>query len=920
MFRVVDRLSFTLERLWQHRMLVLWALVGLSAATTLALSLALYIDAVNTGLLTSHLEEPPYAFRFRYLGSWNGSITPEDVQAASAAIFDGFTGTVGLPAGREVRYVRGGAWNIRRDTAPLGAFGLGMLEGVDDQIEISGDWPPAAQAEGDPLPILLPESMLYSMGIQVGDTLTAMRPGAPPLEMDVRAMWRPLNPKDPEWVFTPKFFDSVILAHPDDFWGTLEGPEKPVEESAWYIVFDGADVRTSDVGGLLAHIIDGRRDVEAVLPGIRLDLSPEDGLTAFSEAVSALTRQLIIVILPVGGLVLYFVSLVADLLVSRQQQADVTLRSRGMSRRGILGVHLLMWLIMVGVAMAVAVAAGPPIVRLVARTSSFLRFDLPAASMEIVFTPQALAAGTLTGLIAASSGLYMAWRTTRQTITSYKQQAARASKAWWQRMYLDVLLFIPAAYVLFTLQQQGGLVLAAEDAFSDPLVFLGPTLFSLSLTLLFLRLWPFLLRVGAGLVGYTSNITLLMALRELSRAIGRYRGTLLMMCFTLSLAGFTASMASTLDRSLADSVDYKIGADTVIVTVADAQTERGEVDETTGQEEVTVTGFNTLPVDDLRDVEGIGYVSRVGRYVGQLTLSTKRLDGTVLGVDRATMAAVMRFREDYAQTPPADLFNRIAGQYRSGVLMNTQAVTQNNLRIGQEVTLQVNVLNDWYEMKVPIVGVLDFFPTLDPREGFFAIGNLEPIFEAVGTQLPYNIWLSLSPEADKADVRGAVQEMGYPILEWRDPEAALREAREAPSRRGVLGFLSVGFVASLALTLVGAVIQATASFRAQTTQLGSLRAMGLGSIAVALYMMLLQGITAASGILSGTSIGVATPLLFLPLLDFSGGLPPYLVRVAWNEITIVYGVIGVALFGVTLVTSMLLSRARVATVLRMGDV
>ncbi len=74
MLQFIDRLLFALERLWQHRVLVLWTLVGLAAATTLALSLTLYVDAVNTDLLTAHLGDPPYAFRFRYLGSWNGNI------------------------------------------------------------------------------------------------------------------------------------------------------------------------------------------------------------------------------------------------------------------------------------------------------------------------------------------------------------------------------------------------------------------------------------------------------------------------------------------------------------------------------------------------------------------------------------------------------------------------------------------------------------------------------------------------------------------------------------------------------------------------------------------------------------------------------------------------------------------------------
>jgi len=43
--------SFTLERLNQHRLLALWVLIGLSVATTLALSLALYVDAVYSDLL-----------------------------------------------------------------------------------------------------------------------------------------------------------------------------------------------------------------------------------------------------------------------------------------------------------------------------------------------------------------------------------------------------------------------------------------------------------------------------------------------------------------------------------------------------------------------------------------------------------------------------------------------------------------------------------------------------------------------------------------------------------------------------------------------------------------------------------------------------------------------------------------------------
>lgn len=920
MFRIVDTLLFTLERLWQHRALVLWALVGLSAATTLALSLVLYVDAVNTNLLASRLSRPPYAFRFRYLGSWDGSISRNDVTSAAAAVQTQFAAMIGLPVTQQTSYISGGTWTAAfSGGAPLGAFTLGALEGAGEQMTIvSGQWPPSAPPD-DVVPVLLPEGMLYSMGLQVGDRLTVTRPGGQPVTLWVAALWRPTDADDPAWVFTPKFFDKVLLLQTADLWRVLEEIERPVEETAWFTIFDGGSLRTSDVGGLLERITDGERAVTAVLPGVRLDLSPSGGLTTFSQDVSRLTQQLVIIVLPVAGLVLYFVALVARLLVSRQQQEDAVLRSRGMSRRGILSVHILTWLLLAGFALVVGSLLCPAVVRLVGQTTSFLRFDDVSRPLQVVFTPQALAAGAVTGLIAASSGLYHAWRSSIQTITSLKRDTARASKAWWQRMYLDALLFIPAGYMLYTLWRQGGLAAGSDDPFSDPLAFVGPTLFSFSLTLLFLRLWPLLLRLVSRIIAYGNGISLLMALRELTRSIDRYRGTLLMMVFTLSLTGFTASMASTIDRSLEDSVNYRIGADMVLVPASDAQTEAGETDESTGQTRYTVTGYNTLPPENLLDIPGVAQVSRVGHYPGQIVLASQRIQGTILGVDRAAMAAVTRFRPDYAGEPLADLLNQLAGN-RTGVLLSRQTARDYNLRIGQSIPLQINVLNNWYETTVPIVGLLDYFPTLNPTNGFFLVTNLDPIFETVGTELPHDLWLSLLPGADRDAIRREITALGYPILEWRDPETALQAAKAAPSRRGVLGFLSVGFVASILLTLVASIIQNAASLQAQSVQLGSLRAMGLGWLSVGAYLVLVQGIAAGSGVLSGTLIGTVTTLLYLPLLDFSGGLPPYLVRVAWNDIRLVYALFAGVLLVVTFASTLLLGRGSLSAVLKLGDV
>jgi len=56
----------------------------------------------------------------------------------------------------------------------------------------------------------------------------------------------------------------------------------------------------------------------------------------------------------------------------------------------------------------------------------------------------------------------------------------------------------------------------------------------------------------------------------------------------------------------------------------------------------------------------------------------------------------------------------------------------------------------------------------------------------------------------------------------------------------------------------------------------------------------------------------------LPVVT-SGGLPPYLVRVAWGDITLVYSIFAAVLFGVTVLTTMFLSRQQVSTLVKLGD-
>lgn len=915
MFRWFDLLAFTVERMRQHRLLILWVTVGLTMAVTLTLSLSLYVDAVYSELLESRLENPPYAVRYRYLGAWNGNITQQDVEAIHANVDNVFIPTMGLPIKKTVHYVRGGTWSPRvNDSFPMGNVGIGSVMGIEEQVEfVAGGWFDAIGSD-ETIPVIASEALLYSRGIQVGDLLTVPNQAR---DLEIVGLWRPKDSSDPEWIFPPRFFDEVLLVPESDLWSLVESNPRPVDEAAWFMIFDGQDVRPSDIGALLGRLGEGQRHIVRALDGIRLDLTPEEELRAFQTEVNTLQAQLFIIIAPVGGMVLYFVGLVAGLLVTRQQGEDVKLRSRGMGRMKLLILHSLMWGLMVLFAIGLSLLIAPYVVRLVGQTTSFLKFDALPSQLDIEITPLSLLISVATGILSASSGLLLAWRTTGQNINSYRQSHGDQRPAWWQRMYLDLLLLVPAVYLLWTMNQDGGIATQVDTPFSNPLTFVAPTLFSLSLTLLFLRLLPIVLKFGAKLLSVTRNIALLMALRELTRSAGRYRGALLMMAFTLSLTGFTASMASTLDASLVDTINYRIGSDIVLEIALDPLTEQ-ETDESTGRVTSTVTGYNAPPLEELLDVDGIFQASRFGNYPARLSVGNQRADGRMIGVDRAALASVTRWRADFATLSLAENLNLLASQ-RTGVLINRATLERYNLRLYEEITVEVNALNTWYRTTVPIMGVVDYFPTLNPTDSFFLIGGLDAVFELVGTNLPYNIWVGLEQGVNPEQVIQDIRALRYPVARFNEPTQALADAQAEPARRGVLGFLSVGFIASISLTLIVAIVQSTASFKAQSSQLGALRAMGLGSLTVGVYVITLQGIATISGILSGTGIGLLTTWLFLPLLDFSGGMPPYQVRVAWDEIMLVYGAFAGVLFTLTFLMTLILSREQLTTVVRLGE-
>ena len=201
MFRWMNYLLITIERLRQHWILVFWTLVGLTTATVLSMSLLLYVDAVNTDVLRDELDAEPYAFRLRYVGAWEGNISRPDVENTTAAIENKLINTVDLQLRQVMRYVSIGRWSVRDDVGNLGTFVVSGLEGYEEKVEVvAGEWYTQATLPDGTYPVMISETFMLTTGVQVGDTLSLQRSGWEPLTLDVVGMWRSIIPEDTSWV------------------------------------------------------------------------------------------------------------------------------------------------------------------------------------------------------------------------------------------------------------------------------------------------------------------------------------------------------------------------------------------------------------------------------------------------------------------------------------------------------------------------------------------------------------------------------------------------------------------------------------------------------------------------------------------------------------------------------------------------
>ena len=947
----------SIKRLWVYKALTLATLIGLITVVAFVMTIPLYAEAINYNILLSELNEkaettqrPPFAYRYSYLGALRGMHQWEALAEIDTYLTTQAGDALGLPQDKVISHFETNTYklfpedttNYAEDEGQLAIVSFALTHAIDDHINlIEGEFPLTATAQSDsPIPVLLTESFAQATGLQVGEIYIAFNHrdsgnrSARQIPVQVAGIWQPRDANSEFWFYAPDVFDDLMLVSEDVYINRLSPiMDDEIRLAVWSLLMDGQHVDTADVNRLLANANNVLRQAERRLPGIAISTSPADALRRYREAVRQQTQKLLTFSVPLVGLSLVFIGLVAGLTIDQRRNEIAVMRGRGATSLQLVGAAFLEGVLLGLIALVIGAVVAVGLTHLVGKTRSFLDFTA-TVDLRIVMTPLALSVGALAVGAATLAQTLPTLIAARQTVMGYKQtQSRNLNLPWWQRVWLDVGLLLVVIYAFDQLRRLGSLQLPWEDGpvnqdpYQNPFLFLLPAVAALAITLIGIRLIPLILRLALLPLKLINRVGLILALQNMSRSSRNFSTPFILLTMMVSLAIFTASIARTLDLHLLDQAYYRSGADVSLVPDAwltDASLSGATASAAPDDTEPDLPDYYFLPIADYKTIPGVNNAARVGRYRIKADLGNRPIDGTFFGVDRVDFGQVAFWRGDFAAEPLGSLLNSLATASDS-VLVSRDLLNAYPIQIGDTIRLTVTSGNTEIELPVRVVGVVDYFTGWYPQSGgHLFVGNLDYLFARVGGQLNHTIWLQLNAMADKPQaIETYMDEHDIPGQLWRISEQDIVRAQQQPDRQGVLGLLSVGLIAIGVLTILGIMLYAVFSFRKQAIELGVLRAIGLSMpsmIAVVVWELV---IFMTMGIGLGIGLGIWMSHLMIPF--FQGGsseiylVPPFIVEISWPAIFTLILFFGLLLGLMLMIIIPLLARMKIFQAVKLGE-
>jgi len=537
-----------------------------------------------------------------------------------------------------------------------------FVSGLQDHIDVQGRLPAEASPPGDAAPnveVAVGSETAQRLGIAIGnkfDLHPFWRLDADPVRVTVVGIVTQKDPDEAYWIKQTELFsvktaswDTIPFLISQDTFFKAVAPYLPdmISDYTTLIYVDAGAINARNADSVASSLTSFQTSLNSNVTRTSMTTQLPDVLKTFDEKLFFTRIPLLVLVLQIAAIVLYYLFMVSTMLVERQGGEIALLKSRGATTAQVMKIYFIEGLAI----FLIAIAVGPP---LAATVISFLGQTPPFAdltggsNLTVTLSPGAYLWAGGGALLAFVTLMVPAYLATRSTIVHQRAASARPSKQpFFMRFYLDLGLAGAGAILLYQLDRRGSLVTHGffGDQSVDPVMLLAPAFFILTVGIVFLRLFPLVLRVLAWAVARAQGAAIIIGMWQLVRNPVHYSRLVLLLMLATAVGMFAASFGATLDTSYADRAYYQSGASW------------------------RLTDTRTLPsagpdgsAQDAAQRIGADGATAVFRASGSQGALISRTSVDILGVDPDTFADVAYYRGDFSK----DSLRSMLGKLKEG--------------------------------------------------------------------------------------------------------------------------------------------------------------------------------------------------------------------------------------------------------------
>ncbi|GGD58713.1 ABC transporter permease [Paenibacillus nasutitermitis] len=916
---------------WQNRWYTIGTLLGLTVAVAFAMSIPMYADGTLKRLVAQSLAEetkglPPASLYMKYQSAGSAETDMEGLEEVNQWINGELPGRIGFPKLASsskislpvsaVRPALAGKDGSSRLVRMELAFQSGITEGAD---LVEGKLPRDG-IQGGVIEAMVLSETLTRYGWKTGDSFYYSAKDSDgktkKLIVQIVGTYKLKDDTDLSWAIDGKdSLADLFVVNRKTMTDTLLKDNKLALDSAgWFAAFDLQNIRISDLSSLIGELQRLEINLHQMLENTKVNLTFIDMLGDFQQQSLLLQAMLFALAAPVLAMVLYYITLNAQQSLARQRSDIAVLHSRGSSPRQIIWLYSIEALLLGGAALLLGLGLAWWMAKTIGSSSGFLSF-VGRKSIPVGWNKTSWLFGISAAALAVIATIAPVRAYAGTSIVEHTQLREKAGRPpFWQRLYLDVALlalsaagwYMLNAGIIATVSTSG---VAAE---MQPAIFIVPALFIFAGGLLCLRLFPLLLRFWNRLTKNRMPVPVYLTFTQLSRSAVSFFPLMILLILTIGLGVYNASAARTMDVNASDRTNYRYGSDVVLKSAWEG------VQDENDENKIYYTEPSWQAFDKLDGVKG---AARVMKTTGKVEISGKNAgSGQLIGIDNAAFAKTAWLREDLNPYHFYEYLDAL-GTAEQAVLVSEKFAKQNGLKEGDPLRILIGY--DHVAVDFVVVGIVSYWPSLYPDTSPFFVANLDYIYQQI-EKIPYEVWLNLEENAKLAPVLAKLAERGVAVTSVDDARSELIERRNHPAQGGVFGILSLGFIISLLVSLLGYLIFWFFTLSRRSVQLGILRAMGLTGGQVTGMLLLEQLFTTGLSVVSGIGLGTFASRLFLPFLQGGSALgsqqvPPFRIVFDAADTMKLYIATGIMLAAGASLLILKLRRLRITQAVKLGE-